>query len=286
MDEATALPITSLEAGASLSLADVDLTASSRVAQKTSSVIDVEADIPSEALLIGDVPTTESRSAGTTKRFLLCLSLFVIVLTAIVVVANQIANNNENYGLSASSGSPNRPSPPMNPDTSGGQGSSNPDTPGSPGSSNPDTSGGQGTPTTETVPRPDFDNILTYLVSQGVSSEADLMRTGSPQNKAANWLSFVDERRVPVPSGSIQALDGYHFMARYVMALFFYATGGDEWFFQMNFLKPSHICSWNDIKAKWDPNNPFEMGGVICSTQEIPVIFDVGECQDFVIEFG
>lgn len=126
-------------------------------------------------------------------------------------------------------------------------------------------------------PRRDLDSIILYLVTQDVSEGDDLMRVGSPQNRAANWLVFDDERRLSLPSGTIQSNDGYQFMARYVMALLYFAMSGENWHFKLEFLSRNHICAWQGPKMQYNTNLRLEYGGVGCTDEGIPFVIDLGK---------
>jgi hypothetical protein len=89
-----------------------------------------------------------------------------------------------------------------------------------------------------------------------LSDPSLLVQPGTPQNKALKWI--LDD---------ISTMDGEpnpkYLRQRYVMAVLFYATGGDTtWKSNLNFLQPEHTCRWNEqvgdaiMGVQCDPNDP------------------------------
>ena len=117
--------------------------------------------------------------------------------------------------------------------------------------------GGSGT-RPPTTPRPPetpaektrYEKTITYLVEAGVSSLASLEQdTDSPQYKAANWIANVDTYQIPLPDGidndtADQFVPHTRFTERYTLAVFYYATGGDNWKYGMRFMEPIDHCEW------------------------------------------
>lgn len=115
--------------------------------------------------------------------------------------------------------------------------------------------GNNGSPSSET--KPDFESVVRYLVKEGISDLEDLEEDGSAQNRAAVWLAEKDEQGLPVPTVSKYDTEGYHYVARYIMALNYYAMGGENWRTKAMFLSAADICQWN--VGIW---------GVFCSNEE------------------
>ena len=84
--------------------------------------------------------------------------------------------------------------------------------------------------------------VKEYLIANAISSRSDLDRRGSPQFKAAEWIADLDKYQVTLPN----RMHAHHsFMERYVLAVLYYATGGEtNWKHSLNFLTPNHICTW------------------------------------------
>mmetsp|Transcript_19040 Transcript_19040/g.27535 ORF Transcript_19040/g.27535 Transcript_19040/m.27535 type:complete len:468 (+) Transcript_19040:110-1513(+) len=82
-------------------------------------------------------------------------------------------------------------------------------------------------------------NILSPTIS---TTESLRSYTYTPQYKALYWLAFQDERRMVLPSTSrdIQKLS-----QRYILALLYFATGGENWTHVYQFLSGLDECEWN-----------------------------------------
>lgn len=125
-----------------------------------------------------------------------------------------------------------------------------------------------------------FDELVTYLVNENVSSSNDLYSVGSPQNLAAQWLTIDDDANLPLPTDSISdSQEAYLYMFRYVMAVNYFAFRGDNWVSRMNFLSESSVCTWNRISLGLDgPDVVYEQGGVRCDVDTgLPITLDMGK---------
>jgi hypothetical protein len=111
------------------------------------------------------------------------------------------------------------------------------------------------------VRKSNVDQVITYMVNASVSDLTDLLTIGSPQNRAAIWMAEQDAADTAVPTSNTTALEGYNYMVRYVMAVFYYSTGGDNWnvqYFSMTF---APVCDWNNVID--DGPNAYRQG-IIC----------------------
>ena len=267
------LPIDSEDASASLSLADVSAPSSCRSLPFAGSPDSdpngisnrsIQSDPYTDAFSATDVPvqpelavqisTDSIMKAGTpekpnTKRrsplhMLLIVSLLVLTVALIVGISVGVAVSNKNEKDAQSN------------------------------VGNPSTS----TPVNE---RPMYDTIVSYLVSQGVSDETALQTEGTPQYSAARWLSEQDEARVQVPTVPITDASnpsGYRFITRYIMALNYFAWGGDGWRTSLRFLTKHDVCDWNGDKFAFNNRGQLhiEGGGVWCDTNNLPIYLDLG----------
>lgn len=86
--------------------------------------------------------------------------------------------------------------------------------------------------------------IENYLVGAGISEAADLNREASPQHMAAKWIANKDGMKMSVPDHLTEPTVDLAFVERYVLAVFYFATGGPEWTYQLNFLTDNHVCTW------------------------------------------
>jgi len=113
------------------------------------------------------------------------------------------------------------------------------------------------------------DRIFDALVT--VSGGSRLNDSSSDQYKAYHWLVDSD--------CSAHCLPDWRLIQRYVMALFYFSTNGDEWYNSSLFLTCLHECEWypkklictNEryvLKIKLDKNNlggtlPFELQALV-----------------------
>lgn len=143
--------------------------------------------------------------------------------------------------------------------------------------------------TTAPVPAPSQDRtalIKTYLTEQGISSDADLSTEGSPQQQALDFLAVRDGYAMDIPTGSKDTPEGYTFMTRYVLATLFYATRGNDWTFDLNFLKPGATCSWYSVLQYVDLTTEYR--GVACDEEDNQVValFLSKLCPRFILSFA
>jgi hypothetical protein len=87
-----------------------------------------------------------------------------------------------------------------------------------------------------------LNGVVEYLSS--VSSGKDLNTDNTPQNLAANWLAFNDGMNLDVPV-STNTKAGARFIQRYALATLYFATSGDDWKIDSNFLSNQSECDWN-----------------------------------------
>ena len=123
--------------------------------------------------------------------------------------------------------------------------------------------------------------IKAYLMDHSISSEVDLSKEGSPQQKALEFMAEADGFVIPasdsfvmeIPTSDTSTPEGYAFMTRYIMAVLYHATGGDGWTFDLNFLKPVGVCAWYSTLQYVDLSTEYR--GVACNeeTNEIQSIF-------------
>ena len=100
--------------------------------------------------------------------------------------------------------------------------------------------GGSGTNISQPSAEDRFEHAKEFL-SQ-FSRREDLDRSGSPQNLAVDWIANKDELQVPLPASPAYD-DSYRFVQRYVLAVMYYALGGDEWTYdEARFLSKSSEC--------------------------------------------
>jgi len=99
-----------------------------------------------------------------------------------------------------------------------------------------------------------------------ISSKSQLETRGTPQNLAANWMAGLDKDQFTIPYDSMTTDGNYYFIQRYVMVVFYYALGGQNWQYSSRFLTSAQTCDWN---RGFDLDNEEEYRfGVHCENRE------------------
>jgi hypothetical protein len=109
----------------------------------------------------------------------------------------------------------------------------------------------------------DINDVISYMVAAGVSSEISLRTLDTPQNIAVTWLALDDEANTAVPNVPITEMAGYRYMTRYVLAVVYFSMGGENWNFQAGFGTITSVCSWNQVKFD---GTSFYRQGVLCDS--------------------
>lgn len=125
----------------------------------------------------------------------------------------------------------------------------------------------------ESPPRPPIAAVIEYFLTESVTDASFFQDITSPQYKAARWLSEEDPANLSIPSVFTQHMDGYFYMFRYIMAINYFALGGEQWFHQLSFLSVEHVCRWNSGKAA--------TLGVVCYKEDglfVPVELILSKC--------
>ncbi|KAG7373342.1 RHS repeat-associated core domain containing protein [Nitzschia inconspicua] len=88
-------------------------------------------------------------------------------------------------------------------------------------------------------------------------SGPDITVKGTPQYQALNWLAYEDPAKLDIQSTSYMNLT-----QRYVMAVFFYSTGGPtSWVDDLRFLSNYSVCEWPNLMGiKEDARTDNEVG--------------------------
>jgi len=81
-----------------------------------------------------------------------------------------------------------------------------------------------------------FQRLLT-----GVSLEDSFKTDDSPQSKALDWIVQYDSAQLDPSSASQREVQ-----ERYILAVFYYAVGGANWFDSFYFLSQNHVCNWKN----------------------------------------
>lgn len=107
--------------------------------------------------------------------------------------------------------------------------------------------GGGSSPVSLTNGRNRYHAVVEYLAAAGVSEEALLRQSGTPQNLAANWLATTDRLQYEVPPVDQHVPPTtVHLVQRYVLAVLYFGTGGAaSWKDSLGFTTDQDECSWN-----------------------------------------
>jgi Leucine-rich repeat (LRR) protein len=124
-----------------------------------------------------------------------------------------------------------------------------------------------------------FESIVQFLSDRGVTSQEDLLAhngqySSTPQNAAVNWIAGTDTLQYEISNPRL--------IQRYVLAVFFFATGGSlndssssssdrsadpkPWTRALKFLAFEDECGWSNVVAVPTYKNEMVNIGVSCNT--------------------
>ena len=130
---------------------------------------------------------------------------------------------------------------------------------------------------TTTAERATIFDIKQFLIRHEISDKYDLHAKDSPQHLASHWLANHDEAALPIPSNESidDSPEAYLFMTRYIMALNYFATGGDEhWKHSLGFLSRAGVCDWWDTITSGGNKYPT---GLMCDGSGVPQSMVLGK---------
>jgi len=124
-----------------------------------------------------------------------------------------------------------------------------------------------------------LDSTIAFLFDHEISLARALYDESSPQYRAAHWLANQDREQLPVPAyGDSMGGDPIEsnvnderhdrFVQRYVLAVLYFALGGDQWTDQLGFISEVHECSWfkAEVEKNGDPLTETYAHGVKCDS--------------------
>lgn len=118
------------------------------------------------------------------------------------------------------------------------------------------------------VMRPEVEaSMKDYIIVHGVSSESDFTSSTSPQSKALDFLAHNDPLQMNAPLSGLESEDGYKFITRYVMSLFYAALGGETWNYDLLFNSKHETCQWYDVFRP-----PIGQVGVLCNIDSKQIV--------------
>jgi hypothetical protein len=97
------------------------------------------------------------------------------------------------------------------------------------------------------------------LLQNEVSGAEALQDDSSPQFRALRWLANEDTAVLDLDSSPTVIL-----VERYVLAMLYFATRGEGWGDQRNFLSATSVCEWNMLEK-----------GVFCNEEDLVVALDL-----------
>jgi Leucine-rich repeat (LRR) protein len=104
-------------------------------------------------------------------------------------------------------------------------------------------------------------HMVDYLVRNGIASITSFTDVRSPQYKAVDWLAHDDELGLLIPKlAPADSDEAYDFVTRYVMAVLYYSTTGQDWKNDLSFLSKKNTCAWFQL---FQP--PVGQVGVLCN---------------------
>ena len=215
------------------SMADVDL----EVANDDGNTMPSADEVRQTHAMSGGDPASVKKS----RRRCYLAAGAVLLIAIIGIIAGTAGGKGNERGNAANTGAPRpRPAP-------------SPSRPASAPAPSP--SGGNPIP-----PQPFMSNeerierTIDFLRTTGISELADLQRIDSPQRRAVQWIGAEDGLRVPIPNPTTDfgTLMERKFIQRYALAVFYYATNGDDWFYPFSFLNPIDECEWYEVHSEGD----------------------------------
>jgi hypothetical protein len=121
----------------------------------------------------------------------------------------------------------------------------------------------------------DIQEIIDYMTTTyNINFYPVNGRPNTPQYLAAKWMAQDDPANWALPT-DLQMDYKYRYLARFVMAINYYALGGPYWKNQLNFLSDLDICSWvgyvDTVSA-----DTIELAGIFCDIDTgVPIDFSL-----------
>ena len=122
-----------------------------------------------------------------------------------------------------------------------------------------------------------FQDVANFLNNFEYTDLKTMTTRGTPQYSAVKWMADEDPAELDVPESTDydEAMD---FVQRYVVVVFYYATNGDSWENQLNFLSDYYVCDWNEQIASTEEatvgNYDGWLSGVQCNSDgEVNYVF-------------
>jgi Leucine-rich repeat (LRR) protein len=112
---------------------------------------------------------------------------------------------------------------------------------------------------------------MNFLTENNISARQALVTTGSPQQKAVQWMVAEDALSLTIPATAFTS-EATAFVQRYAFVVFYYATGGDTtWESDLSFLSSEHECGWFQEQAMAGFIGEEYAVGLSCGTDMVAV---------------
>jgi hypothetical protein len=104
---------------------------------------------------------------------------------------------------------------------------------------------------------------LSALLAEADLDRRALSSPGTLQYQALNWLSYDDPANL-----DFELVSSDDLLERFVMALLYFSTGGEDWADSSGFLSALSVCSWNEYSDSGSLNF-----GVLCDPMIVEIRF-------------
>jgi Leucine-rich repeat (LRR) protein len=83
-------------------------------------------------------------------------------------------------------------------------------------------------------------DVAEFVIKEQWSSRASTQSPGTPQWEAIEWIADYDSLKLPID-------DSLDFKQRYVLAVLYFALGGENWTYKLDFLERENVCDWYKV---------------------------------------
>jgi Leucine-rich repeat (LRR) protein len=107
-------------------------------------------------------------------------------------------------------------------------------------------------------------DVAEFVIKEQWSARTDTQSPGTPQWEAIEWIADFDRLKLPID-------DSLAFKQRYVMAVLYFALGGENWKYKLDFLEREKVCDWYKVWPAED-NPGMSVGvqvGVSCNNDQV-----------------
>jgi hypothetical protein len=109
------------------------------------------------------------------------------------------------------------------------------------------------------------------LLQNEVADADSLQNILSPQFRALRWLANEDTAVLDLDSAPTVIL-----VERYVLAVLYFATNGERWVGQGDFLSASSVCEWNNEQTQ----DSSDFRGALCNEDDLVVDLNLSKSNN------